>query len=236
MPTETILAKGKQNTIIRVLQEYDIPFQRYPQFGTWCYIISGSKGLHVLDPGAKYSGGMSWPRQHTKETGNLERLLECLDKNFPRKKVESIILTHRHFDHAELAPALQEKLAEKQGSEPPIRAHKLEHEQDGLGLIDPPLETTFRRAGYTYWNLGKDLRDGEKIYGTGFKVRLLPGHTPGTICLVNDDEKILITPYNPEHLKKTTKRLAFRILDSAPENRHHYRDMFKGFQIYTSHP
>jgi len=197
-------------------------------------MIAGRTGVHVLDPGQRYKESLPWPR-FGKETGNLNRILDALDSVFPGKKIESIIVTHRHFDHAELAPGVQEALGKKQGSTPPIRAHPLERKRAGTGYVNAAFETVFRRAGYNKWKL-EDVKDGDKLEGTGFMIRHMPGHTRGTIGLVDEKQKVMITSYNPQHMTSAYTRVFYRVLDSKPEKRQRYRTIPKGYTIYSTHP
>ena len=74
----------------------------------------------------------------------------------PRPDVELIVLTHRHFDHGQLAPALHEATGA------PVRA------------ADPTLCID-----------GAPLADGEVIARGGVELRVLltPGHTSDSACL-----------------------------------------------------
>lgn len=111
---------------------------------TW---LLGPGGAIVVDPGQGED-----PAQH------LPALLAAAPG------VELIVLTHRHHDHAELAPALHEATGV------PVRA------------ADPSLCLA-----------GTPLTDGEALSVGGVEVQALatPGHTSDSICLVLDSGPVL---------------------------------------------
>lgn len=76
--------------------------------------------------------------------------------------VSLILVTHRHFDHSQAAPALHEATGA------PVRA------------LDP-----------SQCRGGRPLEDGELIEDTGVRVRVLatPGHTSDSVCFVVESDR-----------------------------------------------
>ena len=123
--------------------------------GTCCYIVwdDSADTCVVIDPGAE-----------------PERILAACGE----RKIETILLTHGHFDHigavAELA---------KTGAEIVI------HRNDAPMLTNPQLNASWLVG----WNItapeaARTVREGETITcaGVSFTVLHTPGHTPGSVC------------------------------------------------------
>jgi len=119
----------------------------------------------------------------------FNHLLSYLSKlNIDLKDVESVILTHMHFDHSGGVIKLLEKKAID------ILAHKI----DAKYLEEGNDEYVFA------WGFGAKLKpikistyleEGDHISFDDFTFRILhtPGHTRGSICLYDEDKKILIS-------------------------------------------
>lgn len=82
-------------------------------------------------------------------------------------EVSLIVNTHRDGDHVNGNPIFKER------TQAPIAIHELELE------AVPTADIT----------LGEDVRLGDRV----FKVIHTPGHTPGSICLYDEADKILLT-------------------------------------------
>ena len=96
------------------------------------------------------------------------------------EKVESILLTHAHFDHALIAA----KLAEKTGAG--IYLHRL----DAPLLADPDKNASacfgsapLRAKADRLLEDGDEIRLGESV----FTVLHTPGHSPGSVCFLCGD-------------------------------------------------
>ncbi len=98
-----------------------------------------------------------------------------------KTKVKAIVATHGHFDHVLAAPVLKEKL----GSE--FWIHK----------NDVEIMKSYMTHMYIYGipEPDKFVEEGDIILVGDTKWRILhtPGHTPGSICILNYSNKIVFT-------------------------------------------
>jgi len=92
-------------------------------------------------------------------------LISRLDTGFGKKRVEKVVLTHGHFDHAGLLPIIKDEF------DPEIYAF---HPPDNIGCV---------------------LRDGQtlKLADRIFDVIHMPGHTNDSICLYCEQEEALFS-------------------------------------------
>lgn len=115
--------------------------------------------------------------------GDLDRIEYALDQ--VKFTVEKIILTHGHIDHAGGARALKEKLGVP--IEGPHIADKflLDHlDKQGESYGIPAQNVTPDR-----W---LDERDRVTIGRFVFDIRHCPGHSPGSVVLLNDAQKFAV--------------------------------------------
>ena len=119
--------------------------------------------------------------------------LEAIEREIAAsgKRLTDILLTHGHFDHILAAAPLREKHGARIHVHP-YDAHMLKVQ--GASLYNPswcrlpfvPVEADAPYpAGNDDWTIsvcGVNL--------TGFRT---PGHTPGSVCLVNEEEKFIFT-------------------------------------------
>ena len=103
-------------------------------------------------------------------------------------KIEKIILTHAHFDHMMALPALYEKSG----------AQVIVGRLDAPALSHPVLNlsSSFMGASFTFTHEYTTVDEGSEItLGDNVKLKVMstPGHTPGSICLVANDEKSVFT-------------------------------------------
>ena|SRR3989338_318262 len=89
-------------------------------------------------------------------------------------KVKEIILTHGHYDHLTESYLLKEKV------NAPISIHRNDL---------PMMEYTIQKKADKFISDGDLMSVGHET----FKVIHTPGHTPGSLCLYNEKEKILIS-------------------------------------------
>ncbi|MFB6089281.1 MAG: MBL fold metallo-hydrolase [Candidatus Aenigmatarchaeota archaeon] len=114
-----------------------------------------------------------------------EMLQQMENYNIDVNSIKKIILTHSHFDHVGGCKELKEKTNAKVLMHP--KAKKLVENGEVL-------QEEFD-ADFEPFKIDETLEEGEEI-DTGnhkFKVIHTPGHTPGSIALWNEKDKILIS-------------------------------------------
>lgn len=140
---------------------------------TNCYIVSVGKNALVIDPG-----------------GEADKIVPGLRVN-GLTSLKAIVCTHGHYDHIGAVAALKKKF------NIPVYIHENEKEV---------LEGTFMMFGVERFTVDRWIKDGDEIQFTNDDLRLTnekrseigdrkstlkvlhtPGHTPGGICLYNDD-------------------------------------------------
>ena len=136
-------------------------------FGTNCYVAVGKDGkAAVIDPGLY--------------APELQALLR--DKT---SEVELILLTHGHADHISGAAALREKTGA------PILIHRLDDE-----YTDGPL-CMADECGYPFAPFRADrlLEEGDTVTFADETMTVLhtPGHTPGSVCFLHAEERVLFS-------------------------------------------
>ena len=91
--------------------------------------------------------------------------IEQLDTGVGKKKVEKVVLTHGHYDHVSLLPAIKDEF------DPEVYAF---HSFDGMKHL---------------------LRDGQilKLADRLFEVIHTPGHTSDSICLYCEQDAVLFS-------------------------------------------
>ena len=116
--------------------------------------------------------------------GDLNRIQDAI--NQAGVKVERIILTHGHIDHAGGAAELSEKLGVK--VEGP-------HIGDKVFLDNlPERGAAFGIHGARVVTPDRWLKDGDEVVvgGLKFSVNEAPGHSPGSVVLFNADNKFAL--------------------------------------------
>lgn len=99
-----------------------------------------------------------------------------------RDEIETVVITHCHYDHiahlAEIAAMCDASIAIHA-----VDAPCLNNPGENLSILfgerTPPIEAA------------RLLQDGDRL--EGMEVIHTPGHTPGSICLYNKEEKVLIS-------------------------------------------
>ena len=130
-------------------------------FAENCYLIGKAPRIAIVDPG-----------------GESERIAEVIDGN--GWKPEAIVLTHGHIDHVAHCCHLAERYAL------PVYMHRAD-----LFLLQSAQFPEFAAmlgarpcpepTGY--------LEEGVPVEVAGLRLRVLhtPGHTPGSVCLLDDE-------------------------------------------------
>lgn len=132
------------------------------QLGTQCYILSAheSETCIVIDPGAE-----------------PERILQAAGN----RRIEAILLTHGHFDHIGAVSALMSESTS-------LLIHRLDapmlsdsHLNAGLELTGTNV-TTPAPTGF--------VADNDLLHYAGLEIRVIhtPGHTPGGVCYLCENE------------------------------------------------
>lgn len=237
---QILLEEDGEIKLVRALLKCNAPFKKYPDFGVWSYFLNSRSDVTVFEAGPKYLSLNPFLRRFSQKTNNANIVIECLEKYFPQKTIRQILLSHYHFDHSEAAPELQQKIYEKFGNVPPIRIHRNDAGAEKLfKVFNSGLKSVFRKAGYRKWLMGKCVEDNEKIEGTDFIVKHIPGHTDGTIALVNEKQKIAICGWWIRKIKDPIVRTVQEYLvdedsESFPEILKKLKG--KGYTFYFYHP
>ncbi len=205
-----------ENKLIRVLLQYDMWKWKYPKSGVWSYLINTPKGITVFDTGPYYNTLFG---NKGKLTDNSAKILVAIDKYFNAKPIHQIILSHYHHDHSQNAPNLQISNKNKYGVIAPIRIHENDHlNKKLLGVFNTSLNNIFKNAGYTEAALGTPLIDGEKLEGTDFEIIHLPGHTHGSVGLINHKDKIVICGWWDSKSPNIITQIAMKLINEDFEN------------------
>jgi glyoxylase-like metal-dependent hydrolase (beta-lactamase superfamily II) len=175
--------------IARAPESPVVPVRLGPQVYANAYLILGSRGPVVVDPGSA-------------SASDAERLDAALAAHgYGPADVVLVIATHAHADHAGGAARLQALGAPVLGGSADLAAFQAGH-NDTLRAIGP--EAAFVKAAFiregSFPALTPDLllRDAPgaasldlRPYGVGGVAVRLPGHTPGSIAVLLDTGEAL---------------------------------------------
>lgn len=115
-------------------------------------------------------------------------VIEKIKKIIDIKEIKQIILTHEHYDHCGGVKKLYDKIEKK----PKVLAHFKTSEkiEKGISIFAqmlggkmPKINIDIKIKNEDYINIGDE----------SFKILLTPGHSPGSICLYNENEKSLVS-------------------------------------------
>ena len=97
-----------------------------------------------------------------------------------------MLLTHGHLDHIGGAAELQRRYG--------IPVYMNEDDRKVIENPDPRLSRLWKRFPDTGFSISA-VRDGDRVEAAGltFEVIATPGHTPGGVCWLVRDEKLLFT-------------------------------------------
>jgi glyoxylase-like metal-dependent hydrolase (beta-lactamase superfamily II) len=103
--------------------------------------------------------------------------------------VDILVLTHSHFDHSAMAKDIQDKTGCEiwMSQEEADFFKENRREASAAKYFDFNVDLDFK--------IGKTLKDGEEIDLDGVTLQALvtPGHTPGGLCLYEQDSKTLFS-------------------------------------------
>ncbi len=191
---QVLLVEEGKILLARVLLHFDLPFKKYPEFGVFSYLIPWRKGVHVFDAGPAIDPLEYFLGIRIARPDNSSPIIDAVRDLFPKKPITDIILSHYHFDHSQNAPHLQKKAHDVFGILPPIRLHHNDIEDKRFMFAPSSLRLVLEKAGNRSWKLGKPLEEG-RLEGTGFDIIHTPGHTSGTVSLIDRKRKIAIVGY-----------------------------------------
>jgi glyoxylase-like metal-dependent hydrolase (beta-lactamase superfamily II) len=184
--------------------------------GAQAYLFAGDEGLAVIDPGY---------------TGSFRAVLRFLrSRGIDSRRLDWVILTHHHIDHAGTALALcaatGARLALHRDDVPYLRPRRPRERMTFWGLADRlPVGLARYVVSCADCEL-RELEDGESV--AGLTVLHAPGHTPGSICLLSTSDSALFTGdvINNERGIRTppwTVNHSHRVATQAPDRLHGLR-------------
>lgn len=118
------------------------------------------------------------------DPGEVEPILAFMEEN--RLKCTHILLTHGHFDHLKGVCELKEA----------TKAKILIHEADAVALYDERASlSTVAGVHIAPAKADKLLCDGDIVKAAGFTIRVIhtPGHSPGCVCFLLENERAIFT-------------------------------------------
>jgi len=139
-----------------------------------CAILwdDASKAGVVIDPG-----------------GDVDRILAAIDQT--GAKIEKILLTHGHLDHAGGAMALRDALQARSGATVPIEGPDIRDKFLLEGIAEQAAAFGFEGRNVTpdRW-----ITEGETVTvgPHSFEVLHCPGHTPGSLVYVNQAARFAV--------------------------------------------
>lgn len=147
-----------------------------------CYLWQWEEGATLIDTG--------FPK-------DAHIILETLRRNgYPLHTIKRIIVTHVDLDHTGGLAAI------KRATQAPVACHAVERQymiqpsrrQPAAWYIRPAYWLLTGMPGYQFRPAMPDelLVDGQTL-PEGFTVIHTPGHTPGHICLLHKEKRLLIT-------------------------------------------
>ena len=168
------------------------PMPGHPLAASNCYLIATDDGAIVVDPG--------YDRPDT-----LDRLgagLAAIDRDLD--DIRFVALTHSHRDHAEAADVVRRRTGAAVGLHP-AESGGSSADRPPVGRDSPVPEAWAVPEGVRERLLARrrpstpradvDLEPGWKVATTSGLLRVLhtPGHTAGSVCLVLDDVRLILT-------------------------------------------
>ncbi len=137
-----------------------------------CYIVSDGDGKAVLfDPCERGEEIYAYIKEQ-----NLN--------------LSAVIITHAHFDHIYGLDGVVNS-ARDDGKDIPVYIHK--DDAPAMRSREKNLSSPLFRTSYEYTGTLNELSDGDVVTAGDLKFRVMstPGHTVGSACYINYDEKII---------------------------------------------
>lgn len=189
--------------ILENIRAVAIPFVGFPDLITANVYVLGRGPLTLIDAGPKIEGSMDFLRRELNSMG------------FDFGDIEKIIVTHGHVDHFGLAASIREAA----GRAVSILAHPEEkwrmsaenfeaglwsQEANDLMVMAGTPEEDIEKARKRFRNMRNlaepldevdFLEDGVEFEACGFRLEVIhtPGHTAGSICLLESQSGVLFT-------------------------------------------
>lgn len=104
--------------------------------------------------------------------------------------LSAVIITHAHFDHIYGLDGVVNS-AKDDGKEIPVYIHSAD--APAMRSREKNLSSPLFRTPYEYTGILNEVSDGYAVTAGGltFRVVSTPGHTAGSACYINDEEKII---------------------------------------------
>jgi len=121
--------------------------------------------------------------------GDVDRILAAIDQT--GAKIDKILLTHGHLDHAGGAAALRDALQARSGAPVPIEGPDIRDKFLLDGIAEQAAAFGFEGRNVTP---GRWITEGE-VVTVGphrFEVLHCPGHTPGSLVYVNQEARFAV--------------------------------------------
>ncbi len=117
--------------------------------------------------------------------GDFSFIHRAISKYVDVRELDYIILTHTHFDHASATNDLREV------SKAEVMLHEKEYEFAKVQNFS----SSFFGIDFPSFEADRLLNEGDEINLGKLRLRVIhtPGHTPGSVCLYDEDEKIMFT-------------------------------------------
>jgi glyoxylase-like metal-dependent hydrolase (beta-lactamase superfamily II) len=191
---------------LKNIHAISIPLPEDTQLITVNLYAVGEGPITLIDTGPKYTGLLEF----------VEEELETI--GFGLKDIERIIATHGHIDHTGSTEEIRKAAGNTIAfyihpednwliSEERYQDFMWSNEADGLTAVAgiPADDVEKIRQRFSYFKELSDpvdnasfLNDGDEFSGNGYHLKVIhtPGHTAGSICLYEPEQKILFSGDN----------------------------------------